>query len=243
MKRTGGRKLDELRKINIQRGFNRYAEGSCLIEVGNTKIICTATAEKMVPLFLKGSGQGWVSAEYRMLPRSTHTRTQRDKISGRNMEIQRLIGRALRSVVALSKIGERKIMIDCDVIQADGGTRVASVVGGFVALVDCLKSLKKDGLIDKLHITDFLGAISVGMRGGKAMLDLTYDEDSNIDVDMNIVMKGSGEFMEVQGSGERSSFSQEELKTMIDLGRKGIEEIIDIERNLFKDILPEIGSF
>lgn len=243
MKRANGRKPDELRKINIQRGFNKYAEGSCLIEMGNTKVICTATVDKVVPLFLKGSGQGWVTAEYRMLPRSTQTRIQRDKVSGRNMEIQRLIGRALRSVVALGKIGERKIWIDCDVIQADGGTRVASVIGGFVALLDCLKTMKQDGLIDKIHITDFLGAISVGMRAGKAMLDLTYDEDSNIDVDMNIVMKASGEFMEVQGSGERSSFSQDELKAMIDLGRKGIEQIIDIERNLFKDILPEIGSF
>lgn len=240
MKRVDGRKLDQLRKINIQRNFIKYAEGSSLIEFGNTKVICTATVDKNVPLFLKGSGGGWITAEYRMLPRSTQIRIQRDKVSGRSMEIQRLIGRSLRSVVALKKIGERTIWIDCDVIQADGGTRVASVVGGFIALVDCLHSLKKDGLIDQIHITDFLGAVSVGMNAGRAILDLTYDEDSNIDVDMNIVMKGSGEFMEVQGSGERSSFSKDELNMLLELGKKGINQIIDIERNIFKDILPNL---
>jgi len=235
MKRGNGRKLDELRTINVQRNFIKHAEGSCLIELGNTKVICTATVEKSVPLFLKNSARGWLTAEYRMLPRSTQTRITRDKISGRNMEIQRLIGRALRSVVDLRKIGERTIWIDCDVIQADGGTRVASVVGGYISLVDCIVKLCVQGTIGEVCLTDYLGAISVGILKGKPILDLDYNEDCGAEVDMNIVMKGSGEFIEVQGTGEESSFSQEDLNTLLDLGRKGVEEIIEIEKGMFKD--------
>lgn len=236
MKRGDGRKLDELRKIEIQKDYIKYAEGSCLISFGDTRVICTATVEKNVPLFLRNSGRGWLTAEYRMIPRSTQNRVMRDKISGRNMEIQRLIGRALRSIIDLRKIGERTIRIDCDVIQADGGTRVASVMGGFIALADCVIKLSKEGTIGEVCITDYLGAISVGMLKGKLFLDLNYNEDCGAEVDMNIVMKGLGEFIEVQGTGEQSSFSQEELNKLLDLGRKGIEEIIEIEKSIFKDI-------
>ncbi|MFH1504845.1 MAG: ribonuclease PH [Candidatus Omnitrophota bacterium] len=237
MKRNDGRKLDELRRINIQRDFIKYAEGSCLIEMGGTRVICTATVEKNVPLFLRNSGRGWLTAEYRMLPRATQNRVGRDKVSGRNMEIQRLIGRALRSVIDLRKIGERTIWIDCDVIQADGGTRVASIVGGFISLADCINKISKERVIGEVCITNFLGAISVGILKGELLLDLNYNEDCGAEVDMNIIMKGSGEFIEVQGTGEQSSFSQQELNSLLDLGRKGIEQIIDIEKNLFKDLI------
>ena len=240
MKREDGRQPDQIRRLSIQRDYMKYAEGSCLIELGNTKVICTATVDKNVPLFLRNSGEGWVTAEYRMLPRCAQTRIQRDRVSGRTMEIQRLIGRSLRSVVDLKKLGERTIVIDCDVIQANGGTRTTSVVGGFIALVDCLNKLYKQKVIRELCIKDLLGAISVGSWQGIKMLDLTYLEDSQADVDMNIVMKQSGEFIEVQGTAERGSFSQEDLSSFLGLARKGIEEIIDIERNLFKNILPII---
>ncbi len=240
MKRTDARKNDQLRKINIKRDFMRNAEGSCLIEVGSTKVICTATVDKNVPLFLRGTGKGWVTAEYGMLPRSTQTRILRDRISGRTMEIQRLIGRSLRNVVQLDKIGERTIRIDCDVIQADGGTRTASVVGGFVALVDCLYGLQKQGEIETVCVSDLIAAISVGIRQGNILLDLTFEEDSTADVDMNVVMKTSGEFIEIQGTGEKKSFSQDDLNSLLSLAKKGIEEIFDLERNLFKDILPNL---
>jgi ribonuclease PH len=240
MKREDGRAPDQLRRLNIQRDFMKYAEGSCLIELGNTKVICTATVDKNVPLFLRNSGEGWVTAEYRMLPRCAQTRIQRDKVSGRTMEIQRLIGRSLRSVVDLKKLGERTIVIDCDVIQANGGTRTTSIVGGFIALVDCLNRLYNQKVIFELCVTGFLGAISVGSWQGIKMLDLTYLEDSQADVDMNIAMKSSGEFIEVQGTAEHGSFSQEDLNSFLELAKKGIEEIIDTERNLFKNILPII---
>jgi len=240
MKRLDGRKEDQLRPIKIKRDFMRNAEGSCLIEVGNTKVICTATVEKNVPLFLRGSGSGWVKAEYGMLPRSTQNRILRDRISGRTMEIQRLIGRSLRNVVALDKLGERTIWIDCDVIQADGGTRTASIVGGFIALVDCINGLHKAGQIESVCVTDLLGAISVGIHQGKVLLDLSFQEDSMADVDMNVVMRACKEFIEVQGTGEKKAFSQDDLKSLLFLAKKGIEEIFDIERNLFKDILPNL---
>lgn len=240
MKRSDGRESNQLRKIDLQRDFIKYAEGSCLIEMGGTKIVCTATVDKNVPLFLKNSGGGWVSSEYGMLPRSTQARVLRDKISGRRMEIQRFIGRSLRSVVNLNKLGERTIWIDCDVIQADGGTRTASIVGGFIALVDCLKGLYVQGKIEQICITDFLGAVSAGIWKGNYLLDLTFDEDSKVNVDMNIVMKSSGEFVELQGTAERGSFSQDELNSLLDLGKKGIEEIIARERSLFKDVLPHL---
>jgi ribonuclease PH len=237
MKRADGRKSDELRKIKIQRNFLKYAEGSCLIELGNTKVICTATPDKNVPVFLKNSGTGWITAEYRMLPRSAQTRIPRDKISGRNMEIQRLVGRALRSVVDLKKIGEKTILIDCDVIQADGGTRTASIIGGFIALVDCVHRLYKQKEVAQMCITDLLGAISVGSLHDTKILDLTYQEDSEAEVDMNVAMKASGEFIEVQGTAEHGSFSEKDLSIFVKLAKAGIGQIIDLERKLFGDIL------
>jgi ribonuclease PH len=240
MKRSDNRNLDQLRKIIIQRGYMKNAEGSCLIELGNTKVICTATVDKNVPLFLRNSGTGWVSAEYGMLPRSTEIRMPREKNSGRTYEIQRLIGRALRSIADLKRIGERTIYIDCDVVQADGGTRISAIIGGFISLADCLSKLYKEKTISEVYITDYLGAVSVGMWKGKCILDLTYAEDSTADVDMNIIMKGCGDFIEVQGTGERLAFSQDDLNEMLALAKKGIEEIIDIERNLLKDILPNL---
>lgn len=237
MKRSDSRNLDQLRKITVSRGYMKNAEGSCLIELGNTKVICTATVDKNVPLFLRNSGTGWVTAEYGMLPRSTQIRIQREKHSGRTYEIQRLIGRALRSITDLKRIGERTIYIDCDVIQADGGTRISAIIGGFISLVDCLSKLYKEKTISEICITDYLGAVSVGMWKGKCILDLTFAEDSTADVDMNIVMKGCGDFIEVQGTGERLAFTQNDLNEMLALAKKGITEIIDIERDLFKDIL------
>ncbi|MFA7677334.1 MAG: ribonuclease PH [Candidatus Omnitrophota bacterium] len=240
MKRDDGRSPDQLRRVHIQRNFIKYAEGSCLIELGNTRVICTASVDKNVPFFLRNSGQGWVKAEYRMLPRATHTRTQRDKVSGRNMEIQRLIGRSLRSVVNLKKIGERTIWVDCDVIQANGGTRTASITGGFIALVDCLDTLVRRNEIGEICVTDLLGAISVGISAGQHILDLTYLEDSQAQVDMNVVMKSSGEFIELQGTAEKGSFSEKDLSIFLKLAKKGIEEIIAIEKDMFKDILPNL---
>jgi ribonuclease PH len=236
MKRKDSRDFNQLRKINIQRDFIKYADGSCLVEMGNTKVICTATIDKNVPLFLRNSGTGWVTSEYGMLPRSTQTRLPRDKNSGRSVEIQRLIGRSLRSIIDLKKLGERTIYIDCDVIQADGGTRVASIVGGFYALTDCIGKLAKSGVIPKPCITDFLGAISVGIWKGNYILDLDYSEDCEAEVDMNVVMKASGEFIEVQGTGEHGSFSKNDLNALLDLAKTGIEQIIDMQRNAFKDI-------
>jgi len=238
MERDGKRQNDQIRRLNIERGFIKYAEGSCLVELGNTKVICTATADKNVPHFLRNSGEGWITSEYRMLPRATHIRTSRDKISGRNMEIQRLIGRSLRSVVDLKRIGERTIWIDCDVIQANGGTRTASVIGGFMAVVDCLHKLYKQDLIKEVCVSSLLGAISVGLCQGEHILDLTYLEDSQADVDMNVVMKPSGEFVEIQGTAENGSFSEGDLSTFLKLAKKGIDEVIEIERGLLKNILP-----
>lgn len=240
MEREDGRKPEQLRRIDIKRKFLKYAEGSCLIEMGNTRIVCTASLEKGVPLFLKNSGQGWLTAEYRMLPCATENRISRDKISGRNMEIQRLIGRALRSVVDLKKIGEKTIRIDCDVIQADGGTRTTSIVGAYIALVDCLNKLYNRKEIFELCVMDLLGAVSVGIWQGAYFLDLTYLEDSQAEVDMNVVMKGSGEFIELQGTAENGSFSEKDLSSFLALAKKGIEEILAIERNLLKDILPNL---
>jgi len=238
MERNDKRKNDQIRRLNIQRGFIKYAEGSCLVELGNTKVICTATVDRNVPVFLRNSGEGWITAEYRMLPRATHTRTSRDKISGRNMEIQRLIGRSLRSVVDLKRIGERTIWIDCDVIQANGGTRTASIIGGFIALVDGLHKLYKQDLIKEICVNSLLGAISVGLYQGEHILDLTYLEDSQAEVDMNVVMKSSGEFIEIQGTAEHGSFTEKDLSIFLKLAKKGIEDVIDIERELLKNTLP-----
>jgi len=232
MKRSDGRSFDQLRKINIARGFMKNADGSCLIEMGDTKVVCTATVDKFVPMFLKNTGIGWVTAEYGMLPRSVQKRIprERDKSSGRTMEIQRLIGRSLRNVVNTGKLGERSVIIDCDVVQADGGTRTASIIGGFIAMVEGLHKLAKNGQIGELPVIDYVAAISVGIVKGNPCLDLCFEEDSSADVDMNVVMKGSGEFIEVQGTGEKQSFSQDELILMLGLAKKGISEILEVQK-------------
>ncbi|MDD5069407.1 MAG: ribonuclease PH [Candidatus Omnitrophica bacterium] len=237
MKRSDSRTNDQLRKINVVRNYLKHPEGSCLIELGNTRVICTATVESRVPLFLRNSGKGWVTAEYRMLPRATDNRVPRDRISGRNMEIQRLIGRSLRSVLDFEALGERTIWVDCDVISADGGTRIASVIGGFIALVDAVHKLSRQQLVFMTCIKKLLAAVSVGSLYGEKILDLNYEEDSNVDVDMNIVMTSSGEFIEVQGAAERGCFSRDDFNGFLDLAQKGINEIIEFERLLFKDIL------
>ena len=237
MMRQDGRGLDRLRKVNITRNYMKFAEGSCLIELGNTKVICTATVDENVPSFLKGTDTGWVTAEYGMLPRSCQKRILRDKTSGRTYEIQRLIGRSLRAVVDMRSLGERTIRIDCDVIQGDGGTRTASITGSFIALVGALQKIKKDGLIFKLPINDFVAATSVGIIKDNFLLDLTFEEDSKADVDMNVVMTGSGEFIEVQGTAEGESFSKEQMDKLMDLAKKGIGELIGIQKDLLKDII------
>lgn len=233
--REKGRKPDQLRDIKVERKFIKYAQGSCLIQKGNTKVICAASLEKRVPFFLKGSNSGWIKAEYRMLPASTENRIPRDKISGRTMEIQRLIARSLRSAVDLDKLGEKTIRVDCDVLQADGGTRTTSIIGGFIALVDCLTYLCKRKEIDQMPLNYLLGATSVGISEGQYLLDLDYKEDSRADVDMNVVMNSKEDFIEVQGTGENNTFSQKDLDALLQLAKKGIREIIDYQKNLFKD--------
>ncbi len=237
MIRFDGREHSQMRKVQIQRDYLKYPEGSCLIELGNTKVICTASVDENVPQFLKGSGTGWVTAEYGMLPRSCSTRIQRGKDSGRTYEIQRLVGRSLRSVTEMTKIGERTIWIDCDVIQADGGTRTASITGSFVALVDALYKLKKNGSIREVPIRDYVAATSVGILEGQQLLDLCYAEDSKAEVDMNIIMTGSSEFIEIQGTAERQPFSKQDMDAMLALAKKGIEELFSIQRKLVGDIL------
>ena len=237
MIRQDGRGLDKIRKVQINRNYIKYAEGSCLIELGNTRVICTASIEESVPPFLKGTGTGWVTAEYGMLPRSCQTRIKRGKDSGRVYEIQRLVGRSSRAICDMKPIGERTIWIDCDVIQADGGTRTASITGSFFALADALNKLKKGGLINKIPVKDFVAATSVGMVNGDLLLDLTYEEDSKAEVDMNIVMTGAGEFVEIQGTAERKTFNKDQADKLLTLAKKGIAELIDIQRNLLKDIL------
>ena len=214
MARPDGRGWDKIRNVNITRNYLKYAEGSCLIELGNTKVICSATVDENVPPFLKGSGTGWVTAEYGMLPRSCQTRIPRGKDSGRTYEIQRLVGRSLRAVTDMRKMGERTVWIDCDVIQGDGGTRTASITGSFVALADALYKIKKGGSISNVPIKDFVAATSVGILNGDPLLDLSYEEDSRADVDMNIVMTSKNEFIEIQGTSERRTFNKErdELK-------------------------------
>jgi ribonuclease PH len=232
--RPSRRQAEELRPIAIQRHYTRHAEGSVLIAFGDTRVICTASVEEKVPAFLKGRGQGWVTAEYGMLPRSTHTRSEREaargKQSGRTQEIQRLIGRALRAVTDLGKLGERTIQIDCDVIQADGGTRTAGITGAFVALHDAVGSLLQRGLIGASPIRDFVAAVSVGLHDGMPVLDLDYVEDSGCDTDMNVVMTASGGLVEVQGTAEGAPFSQAQLDAMLALAQKGIRELIAIQK-------------
>jgi ribonuclease PH len=226
--RVDGRKADELRKLKITRNYIKAAEGSVLIEMGDTKVICTATVQESVPPFLRGKGTGWVTAEYAMLPRSSAQRIQRErsKVGGRTHEIQRLIGRSLRSVVDMKELGERTVLIDCDVVQADGGTRTASITGAYLALVDALRHIKKQGLITAVPVSDYLAAISVGIVGGKPLLDLCYLEDSSAEVDMNLVMTGKGAIVEVQGTAEGEPFSRDELGKLLSLGEKGIKALI-----------------
>lgn len=238
--RKDGRKKSELREVKITRGYLKNPEGSVLIELGETKVICAASIEEKVPIFLKGQDKGWITAEYGMLPRSTTERmvreSSRGRVGGRTHEIQRLIGRSLRSVVDLEAFGERTIWIDCDVIQADGGTRTASITGSFIAMVDAFSSARKKGLIDKIPIRDYLAAVSVGKVGGEVMIDLTYEEDSSAEVDMNIVMTGAGNFVEIQGTGESSSFTKEELDEFLLLALKGTKSLIKMEREILGGI-------
>jgi ribonuclease PH len=237
--RSDGREWDELRPVKMTRGIMKYAEGSALIETGETKVLCTATVEDRVPPFLKDTGRGWVTAEYSMLPRSTKERITRDsvrgRIGGRSHEIQRIIGRALRSVIDLDKLGERSITIDCDVLQADGGTRTASITGAFVALSDAALSLIREGVIEENPIVDFIAAVSVGIIGGKPALDLSYEEDSKAEVDMNVAMTGSGLLVEVQGTAEGKPFTKRKLNDLVKLAEKGISELIAKQ----KEILAE----
>lgn len=236
--RSHNRKNDQVRTTKITRNYIKHAEGSVLIEVGDTKVICTASIEDKVPPFLKGSGEGWITAEYNMLPRSTATRKQRDitrlKLDGRTMEIQRLIGRSLRSVVDLKALGEKTIWIDCDVIQADGGTRTTSISGAFVALVDAINKLHKNKPFKVYPIRKFLCATSVGIVGEEKLLDLCYEEDSNAKVDMNIIGTDDGEFVEIQGTGEEAPFNRKELNDILDLAEKGLKQMIQIQKDSLK---------
>jgi len=240
MIRRDGRKNNELRKLKITKDYIKYAEGSCLVELGNTKVIATASVEDGVPHFLRGSGNGWVTAEYGMIPRSCKSRVSREaskgKLGGRTHEIQRLIGRSLRSVTDMTKLGERTIWLDCDVIQADGGTRCASITGSFVALALALEKMKKGRLLQTVPLSDYVAAISVGIIGGLTAIDLDYEEDSKAEVDMNVVMTGAGKFIEVQGTAEREPFKKEDLNKLISLAQKGIEDIIHTQKNILKGI-------
>ncbi|UHC65913.1 ribonuclease PH [Bacillus sp. FCW2] len=243
--RHDGRQHDELRPITFDLDFITHPEGSVLITAGNTKVICNASVEDRVPPFLRGGGKGWITAEYSMLPRATNQRTIREsskgKVSGRTMEIQRLIGRALRAVVDLEKLGERTIWIDCDVIQADGGTRTASITGAFLAMAIAIGKLVKSGVIKTSPVTDYLAAISVGMDKEEGfLLDLNYEEDSAAEVDMNIIMTGSGRFVELQGTGEEATFSREDLNGLLSLAEKGIQTLIQKQKEMLGETLPEL---
>lgn len=244
--RIDGRKNDQVRHTKVTRNYIKHAEGSVLIEVGDTKVICTASIEDKVPPFLKGTGEGWITAEYNMLPRSTATRKVRDiarlKLDGRTMEIQRLIGRALRSVVDLKALGEKTIWIDCDVIQADGGTRTTSITGAFIALVDAVNKIHKQKSFKVYPIRKFVCATSVGIVGEEKLLDLCYEEDSNAKVDMNIIGTDDGEFVEIQGTGEEAPFTRSELNEILNLGEKGIKQMIQLQKDCLKMDALWIGT-
>ncbi len=233
--RPSKRAPDELRPVSLERGVARYAEGSCLVKFGATHVLCTASLEDKPPMWLRGQGRGWITAEYGMLPRATHTRTRREstsgKPSGRTQEIQRLIGRALRSVVDLPKLGERQISIDCDVIQADGGTRSASITGAFVALHDCLKWMRSKSVIRDDPLKDHVAAVSCGVFKGTPVLDLDYDEDSAAETDANFVITGKGGLVEVQGTAEGAPFSEDELLAMLRLARLGVARLVDLQKD------------
>jgi len=239
--RTDNRRPNELRPLKLTPDFVMHPEGSVLIEAGRTRVICTASVEDRVPPFLRGTGKGWITAEYGMLPRATTTRTTREasagKVGGRTQEIQRLIGRSLRSVASLEQLGERTIWIDCDVIQADGGTRTAAITGGFVALALALGRLRENGVIGRMPIGDYVAATSVGVVAGTPMLDLAYEEDSKADVDMNVVQTGDGRFIEVQGTAEAEPFSKQALDELLDLATSGIGELVARQREIVGRVL------
>ena len=240
MPRSFDRAADALRPVRFTRRFTKHAEGSVLVEMGHTRVLCTASVEEKVPPFLKGKGTGWVTAEYGMLPRATHTRGQREaasgKQSGRTQEIQRLVGRSLRAITDTALLGERQVTIDCDVLQADGGTRCASITGSMVALADAVAGLRKQGLVAADPLRDFVAAVSVGIVDGQPVLDLDYEEDSGCDTDMNVVMTGAGNFVEVQGTAEGHAFTREQLSALLDLASRGIADLIRLQREaLAKD--------
>ncbi len=233
MSRSFDRSEKDLRPVTFEVGVNRYAEGSCLVSFGYTKVLCTASVEKGVPSFMKGKGEGWVTAEYSMLPRSTHTRMkrERDKVGGRTAEIQRLIGRGLRAAIDFKKLGEQTIHIDCDVLQADGGTRTASLSGAYVALAIAVQKMVAKGDLAASPILESVAAVSVGISGGKHLLDLDYVEDSSCDVDMNVIMTGSGKFVEVQGTAEQNPFDQKDLDAMLGLASHGIQKLTELQKH------------
>jgi ribonuclease PH len=243
MKRVDGRKPEEMRKVKIKRDYLKFADGSALIEVGNTKVVCTATIESGVPTFLKGLGSGWITAEYGMLPRSTQERTFREshrgRVGGRTSEIQRVIGRALRAVADLNALGERSVILDCDVLQADGGTRTASITGAFVALHDALLRLVESKALETVPLSEPVAAVSAGIVDGTAVLDLCYDEDRRAYTDMNVAMTDSGRIVEIQGTAEVRPFSEEEMEQMLALARRGIKELIKVQK---KAVLTEKKS-
>ena len=234
IERTAGRRADQLRPVKLTRQYTRHAEGSVLVEFGDTRVLCTVSIDDKVPGFLRGKGSGWLTAEYGMLPRATNTRNEREaargKQGGRTLEIQRLIGRSLRSVLNLQQLGERTLVVDCDVIQADGGTRTASITGAFVAVHDALNWLRERGGVSMLPIRDFVAAVSVGLHGGHALLDLDYSEDSSCETDMNVVMTGAGEFVEVQATAEGAPFSAHELERMLGLARTGVARLVSAQK-------------
>ena len=237
--RPGGRAADQLRPIRFTRDFTRYAEGSVLVEIGNTRVLCTASVEESVPGFLRGKGQGWVTAEYGMLPRATHTRSAREaargKQTGRTQEIQRLIGRSLRAVVDMRALGERTVTVDCDVLQADGGTRTAAITGSFVALADAIESLRRRGALSESPLHGQVAAVSVGIVGGVPVLDLEYAEDSVAETDMNVVMNNGGAFIEVQGTAEGHAFRRHELDVLLNLAAGGISELCALQMQALND--------
>jgi ribonuclease PH len=245
MTRSDGRAAADLRPTRLTPGFLLHAEGSVLIEVGRTKVVCSASVEDRVPPFLRNTGKGWVTAEYGMLPRATSTRTQREasagKVGGRTQEIQRLIGRSLRSVTRLTDLGERTVWIDCDVIQADGGTRTSSITGGFVALVLALERMREAGHIKSIPVSDYVAATSVGIVGGLPMLDLAYEEDSRADVDMNIVKTGDGRFIEIQGTAEGPPFERQALDDLMALGDQGIQSLVALQRDIVGGFLSHLA--
>jgi len=234
MTRAGGRAADVLRAVRLTRGYTRHAEGSVLAEFGETRVLCTVSVENRVPPFLRDKGRGWLTAEYGMLPRATHTRGEREaargRQSGRTQEIQRLIGRALRAVVDLGALGERTLQVDCDVLQADGGTRTAAITGAFVAVHDALDWMKREGMLAALPVKDFVAAVSVGLADGTALLDLDYAEDSSCDTDMNVVMTGAGRYVEVQGTAEGEPFAREQMGALLAVAERGIRELVALQK-------------